>query len=58
VATARRPVLAVVSVQWSNPYSEPPEGGPRILWACTVLDRAYEAEILAHADSLLKKLCG
>jgi hypothetical protein len=56
VATARRPALAVVSVQWGNPYREPPEDGPRILWACTVLDRAYEAEILAHADSVLKVL--
>jgi hypothetical protein len=48
---ASRPALAVVSVQWCNPHREPPEGAPRVLWACTVLDRAYEAEILAHAPS-------
>lgn len=29
--------VAVVSVQWANPYTEPPGGGPRSLWSCSVL---------------------
>lgn len=48
---ATRPQRAIVAVQWANPHKAPPEGAPRVLWACTVLDRAYEAEIMTHAPS-------
>jgi hypothetical protein len=40
--------LIQISFAWSNPYTAP-ETGPRILWAVTLLDRAYEAEAMRHA---------
>ncbi|GEL54822.1 hypothetical protein [Asaia bogorensis] len=54
---------SIVRIFWSSPNTQPPEGSEtlpdgRTLWACTVLDRAYEREIVAEHAPRVKPGCG
>ena len=42
----------LVSLTWGNPYTEPPNGQPRQLWAATILDGGNAEEIRnAHSPA-------
>jgi hypothetical protein len=29
----KKPSIVILSISWRNPYTEPPEGQPRVLWS-------------------------
>ena len=43
---------ATLSIAWANPYTEPPDGAPRVLWAVTVPRRAEAASFWAEGDTM------
>lgn len=46
---SRSPLMSVLTVGWFNPNTQPPADAAtidgRLVWTCTVLDRAYERAI-------------
>jgi hypothetical protein len=44
--------VCILSIAWGNPYTEPPQGQPRTLWAASIIDDSDGEDIRSeHAPA-------
>jgi hypothetical protein len=44
--------IRVLVVEWGKPYTDPPDGQPRTLWTCCVLNRQVDNPLATHGRTI------